>query len=116
MYPRDVLSILPDKSLEFSRLDPYPGVYVQGIGEYVEAGQPRTVAIAIGPEFGTVGPELIREAAKEAVRMADHGTEGWIEFDSMINVRASQGNRSRSIEDRTLRQRIVAIVETLVTP
>ncbi len=47
---------------------------------------------------------------------ADHGTEGWIEFDSMINVRPSQGNRSRSIEDRTLRQRIVAIVETLVTP
>jgi hypothetical protein len=26
------------------------------------------VAICIGPEYGTVGPELVKEAAKEAVR------------------------------------------------
>jgi adenine-specific DNA-methyltransferase len=31
----------------------------------------QTVAVAIGPEFGTVGPELIRDAAKEAVKIAD---------------------------------------------
>jgi hypothetical protein len=46
---------------------------------------------------------------------ADYGTEGWIEFDSMINVRPSQGNRSRSIEDAAVRERIVAIVDRLVT-
>jgi adenine-specific DNA-methyltransferase len=57
--------------LEFSRLDPYPGLYVQATGEYAENGHNRTVAVAIGPEFGTVGPELIREAAKEAVKIAD---------------------------------------------
>jgi hypothetical protein len=28
-------------------------------------------ALAIGPEFGTVGPELIREAAKKAMKVAD---------------------------------------------
>ncbi len=33
-----------------------------------ERRRPRRVAVAIGPEFGTVGPELIREAAKEAVK------------------------------------------------
>ena len=39
-----------------------------------------------------------------------------IEFDSMINVRPSQGNRSRGVEDAATRQRIQAIVEELVVP
>jgi hypothetical protein len=38
----------------------------------------------------------------------------WIEFDSMINVRPSQGNRSRDVEDPALREKIVAIVNALV--
>jgi len=38
----------------------------------------------------------------------------WIEFDSMINVRPAQGNRSRSVEDPNLRQEIWLIVEELV--
>ena len=32
---------------------------------------PGACAVAIGPEFGTVGPELVREAAKEAVGYFD---------------------------------------------
>ena len=39
----------------------------------------------------------------------------WIEFDSMINIRPSQGNRSRSVDDPLIRDRIVALVESLVT-
>ena len=42
---------------------------------------------------------------------ADYGGVGWIEFDSMINVRPRQGNRSRSVEDAALRDRIVPIVD-----
>jgi len=38
----------------------------------------------------------------------------WIEFDSMINVRPAQGNRSRDVEDPQLRESIRRIVETLV--
>jgi hypothetical protein len=38
----------------------------------------------------------------------------WIEFDSMINVRPSQGNRSRSGERPDIRQTITAIVDRLV--
>lgn len=53
--------------LVFESLESHPGVYVQAIGDYNEAAKSRTAAIAIGPEFGTVGKELIREAAKEAV-------------------------------------------------
>ena len=31
-------------------------------------GASRRVAVCIGPEHGTVGPDLVKEAAKEAVR------------------------------------------------
>lgn len=36
--------------------------------------------------------------------------EDHIEFDSMINMRPSQNNRSRGIEDEGLRKRIIAVV------
>jgi hypothetical protein len=44
----------------------------------------------------------------------DSGSEDWIEFDSMINLRPSQGNRSRGVEDPEIRQRILDIVTRLV--
>ena len=34
----------------------------------------------------------------------------FIEFDSMINMRPSQGNRSRGVDDKATAQKIVAIV------
>jgi hypothetical protein len=44
---------------------------------------------------------------------ADEG-EAWIEFDSMINVRPKQGNRSRDVEDEGTRARIRQVVASLV--
>jgi hypothetical protein len=41
--------------------------------------------------------------------------DAFIEFDSMINVRPSQGNRSRDVESEALRDRIRAVVRSLVT-
>lgn len=38
----------------------------------------------------------------------------WIEFDSMINVRPSHGNRSRDVESREIRETIMSIVNRLV--
>jgi hypothetical protein len=38
-----------------------------------------------------------------------------IEFDSMINIRPSQGNRSRSVEDPAIRQQIVNVVTGLIS-
>ena len=46
---------------------------------------------------------------------AEHGTPGWIEFDSMINVRPGQGNRTRGVDDPETRRRITTVVERLVT-
>lgn len=54
--------------LTFERLDPFPGEWIHAAGEYLEDGQAKRVAVCIGPEFGTVGPDLVKEAAKEAVR------------------------------------------------
>jgi Protein of unknown function (DUF5674) len=42
-------------------------------------------------------------------------TDDWIEFDSLINVRPAQGNRSRSVEDAALRGEIARIAHSLVT-
>ena len=36
--------------------------------------------------------------------------EEFIEFDSMINVRPSVGNRSRGVENKELRKKIVSVV------
>ena len=44
---------------------------------------------------------------------ADPGPE-WIEFDSIINVRPAQGNRSRDVEDGARRESIRSVVEELV--
>jgi len=42
------------------------------------------------------------------------GQSDWIEFDSMINIRPRQGNRSRGVDDPAAQQEIVAIVGRLV--
>lgn len=38
----------------------------------------------------------------------------WIEFDSMINIRPSRGNRSRGVESQNLREKIKTIVKKWV--
>jgi len=43
-------------------------------------------------------------------------SEDWIEFDSMINIRPGQKNRSRGVEDPAMRTRIRAIVGELIQP
>lgn len=41
--------------------------------------------------------------------------DDFIEFDSMINLRPAQGNRSRGVEDAKTQEKIRLIVNTLVT-
>lgn len=40
--------------------------------------------------------------------------DAFIEFDSMINLRPSQNNRSRAVEDEAVRRRITAIVRARI--
>jgi adenine-specific DNA-methyltransferase len=52
--------------LRFETLDPFPGRFLQATGTFCEGDTTRRVAVAIGPQYGTVGPDLVREAALEA--------------------------------------------------
>jgi adenine-specific DNA-methyltransferase len=55
--------------LTFDRLEAYAGAWLNAAGEYTDAGgKARRVAVSIGPEHGTVGPQQVKEAAKEAVQ------------------------------------------------
>lgn len=42
------------------------------------------------------------------------GDEDFVEFDSMINIRPAQGNRSRSVDDAAIRSLILDIVGEIV--
>ena len=44
----------------------------------------------------------------------DENAEDWIEYDSMINVRPAQNNRSRGVESLELQLTIRSIVEELI--
>jgi hypothetical protein len=44
----------------------------------------------------------------------DLPAEEWVEYDSMINLRPSFGNRSRGVDDAGTRARIAALVARLV--
>jgi len=99
------------------------GFLAEGLfGELVKAG------VDVGQGSMAIGGEL--HADEEALLLsagslqsdlwginlypAQRGESGWIEFDSMINVRPRQGNRSRSVEDAEIRQRISEIIDHLV--
>nr|AQS30259.1 hypothetical protein [uncultured bacterium] len=44
----------------------------------------------------------------------DIQTDDWIEFDSMINIRPSQNNRSRGVDDTETKEKIINIVKQLI--
>jgi len=60
--------------IEFESLEQYPGTYVQAIGDRKDDAESTSrVAIALGPQYGTVSPGFIKQAAKEA--MADDSVD-----------------------------------------
>lgn len=44
----------------------------------------------------------------------DLSDEEMVEFDSMINIRPKQNNRTRSIDSQEIRQRIITIIQKLI--
>ena len=59
-----------NERLEFESLTPYAGEYLQaeGVRKNGTEGTPQRIAVAIGPQFGTVDPDFIRMATREATR------------------------------------------------
>lgn len=58
--------------LAFEELEPYPGIVIQAVGTRAgaEDGTPQRVAVAIGPEYGTVDARFVKAAAREALKGA----------------------------------------------
>ncbi|MFT3714785.1 MAG: site-specific DNA-methyltransferase [Gordonia sp. (in: high G+C Gram-positive bacteria)] len=61
--------------IEFAAISDHAGEYVQAIGESTpdENGIVTNVALALGPQYGTVSPAFIKSAAKEALANPDVG-------------------------------------------
>jgi adenine-specific DNA-methyltransferase len=58
-----------NERLQFNRLEVHAGAWIHATGDYTDAdGKTRRVAVTIGPEHGTVTPQQVKEAAKEAVQ------------------------------------------------
>lgn len=76
--------------------------------------------MAIGGELHADGEALLLEEGSRQADLwginlyPDRPADERVEFDSMINIRPSQGNRSRSVEDPAIRQLIADIVTDLV--
>jgi adenine-specific DNA-methyltransferase len=58
-----------NERLQLDDLEVFAGAYIQAVGvrEDVDDGTPRRVAIALGPQYGTVGPAFVKAAAREAI-------------------------------------------------
>ena len=78
--------------------------------------------MAIGGELHADEEALLTEEADSKreytcginLRLEKFGTEEFVEFDSMINIKPSLGNRSRGVENSEIREKIKAIVDKKV--
>ncbi|MCB0989732.1 MAG: site-specific DNA-methyltransferase [Acidimicrobiales bacterium] len=59
-----------NERLNFASVDSYAGDYVQAVGETKvdDGAELQRIGIAIGPQYGTVGPPFIKNAAREALK------------------------------------------------
>ncbi|MGI8608454.1 MAG: DUF5674 family protein [Candidatus Dormibacteria bacterium] len=98
------------------------GIAASGFGDMVKA------AVDIEREVMAIGGDLHADGEAtlldDGSRQADiwginlypeqYGNDDWLEFDSLINIRPSQGNRSREIEDEGVRRRVTRVVARIV--
>jgi hypothetical protein len=95
---------------------------IGGFGDFVKAAVDVAKGVmALGGELHADEEAILLDGGSRQADLwginlypANFGADGWIEFDSMINVRPSQGNRTRSVDDPAIRQRIESIVGRLV--
>ncbi len=62
--------------IAFSAFETYAGDYIQAIGQRdgeTDGDAPPGIAIAIGPQYGTVSPSYVKKAAREAIEAEDVG-------------------------------------------
>jgi adenine-specific DNA-methyltransferase len=96
-----VQNTVKNERLKFDRLEPYAGLYIHGAGEYTEGGQSKRIAVCIGPEHGTVSPDLIKEASKEAAKHFNLLIVCGFAFDPHA------GERKKELEDDFLKSKLL---------
>ena len=92
----------------------------QGFGDLVKAVVDTKIGImAVGGELhADEEAELLKNGSEQSDLWGinlypDESEEKWIEFDSMINIRPSQNNRSRNVESQEIKKKIKDIVKNL---
>jgi hypothetical protein len=95
----------------------------QQFGDFVKAVvDVQGGVMAIGAELHADEEALLLEQGARQADLwginlyPDRANDELIEFDSMINVRPAQGNRSRGVDDAAVQALIQAIVGRLVAP
>jgi adenine-specific DNA-methyltransferase len=77
--------------VDFANLDILPsGPEVQAVGEYKTKGGLKKVAVSIGPEFGSVNDDFIRDAVTVAKKFADLLVVAATSFDASAFAEPSQ--------------------------
>jgi hypothetical protein len=104
-------------------LDELRHLAVDQFGDFVKAVvDVRRGVMAVGAELhADEEAALLEQGARQADLWGinlfpDRPPAERVEFDAMINVRPAQGNRSRSVDDPGIRQRIQDVVARLVRP
>lgn len=71
-----------------------------------------------GSMHADIEAQMLKEGSRQddlwGINLYLDDEEDWIEFDSMINIRPRQGNRSRSVENEEIREKIKQVVEKWV--
>ncbi len=59
--------------LELEVVEPYAGTYIQAVATQRSTGdgEAARIGISVGPQYGTVGPAWIKNAAREAIKATD---------------------------------------------
>jgi adenine-specific DNA-methyltransferase len=94
--------------LTFDLVEPYAANYIQAVGVREEApeGAPKRVGVSIGPQYGTVAPSYVKDAAREAGKATDldllcilgfafdpqvlNATDGYVATDESFDVAAER--------------------------
>lgn len=105
----------PIKRTELKKIaDGWGSDFVKGVVDIAEG------IMAIGGIFHTDEEELLAHQGSKRSDLwginlyPQKAEEDWIVFDSLINIKPAEGNRSMNVEDNDIRERIKMIVRALI--
>ncbi|OGH64844.1 MAG: hypothetical protein A2821_01370 [Candidatus Magasanikbacteria bacterium RIFCSPHIGHO2_01_FULL_41_23] len=93
----------------------------EGFGDMIKAVVDlRRSVMAVGAELHVDEEQLLLQNNSHQEDLwginlyPDVSDDSWLEFDSMINIRPKQNNRTRAVHDPTIQQKIISVVQLLV--